>query len=364
MFFFEVSELGDEQIEVGIRNLRRIKLVIETEVSCDLLTQLGNSVCRGIVFCWVSCHTAMLSVRCVATFESVFGPSSRELWIFRVVWLVLPFVCGPLFAAALEDTAELFERGAAILLWISWAALLIALMVPRTETLTAIRIVPFAGAAAAIWAALDARNDANATTVAVGLVATGVAAAMSLRPPVTDAFADGSSYGDERRFLLSTPGPLLLGPLALVWVAIVVGAATGPLLLLAERWIIGALTLIAGWALVWFAVPIMHRLSNRWLVFVPAGMVVHDKTALREPQLFRVEDIELLGPAPLDSEEQDLTLDALGLALRVSLKEESKIIRNARGQSIDLTEITGFLVSPNRPGAVVEEARLRGYPIG
>ena len=306
----------------------------------------------------------MLSVGCVGTFDSMFGASSQELWIFRVVWLVLPFIAGPLFSAALDDTELLFQRGVSILLWAVWAGLLVALMVPRAETLTSVRIVPFAGAGAAVWAAFDARSDAGGVTIALGLVATVVAAALSLRPAVTDAFADGSSYGDERRFLLSTPGPLLLGPLALVWLAIVLGAVTGPLLLLAEHWILGAIALVAGWALVWFAVPILHRLSNRWLVFVPAGVVVHDKTALREPQLFRVEDVAAFGPAPVDSEEQDLTLDALGLALRVSLKDESKIIRNVRGPSIDLTEITGFLVSPNRPGAVVEEARLRGFPIG
>lgn len=335
-------------------------------MSCDLLAQLGNSFRRGIVlrWVWVWCHTAMLSVGCVGTFEAMFGASSRELWIFRVIWLVLPFVAGPLFSAALDDNEVLFQRGVSILLWAAWAGVLVALMVPRTETLTVIRIVPFAGGAAAVWAAFDARSDAGGTTIAVGLIATAVAAAMSLRPPVTDAFADGSSYGDERRFLLSTPGPLLLGPLALVWLAIVGGALAGPLLLLSERWIIGAIALVAGWTLTWFAVPILHRLSNRWLVFVPAGMVVHDKTALREPQLFRFEDVAAFGPAPVDTQEQDLTLDALGLALRASLKEESKIIRNVRGTSIDLTEITGFLVSPNRPGAVVEEARERGYPIG
>lgn len=306
----------------------------------------------------------MLSVGCVCTFESMFGASSRELWLFRVVWLLLPFLAGPLFAAALDDNPELFQRGVSLLLWAAWAGLLVALMVPRTETLTAIRIVPFAGAAAAVWAAFDARSDASAFTITLGLIATAAAGAMSLRPAVTDSFADGSSYGDERRFLLSTPGPLLLGPLALVWLVIVGGAVAGPLLLLAEHWILGPIALVAGWTLTWFAVPILHRLSNRWLVFVPAGVVVHDKTALREPQLFRVEDVATFGPAPVDSEEQDLTLDALGLALRVSLKEESKIIRNVRGQAIDLTEITGFLVSPNRPGAVVEEARERGYPIG
>ena len=296
--------------------------------------------------------------------ERVLGKVANvELWIFRVLWLVMPFITGPLFEAALEDTSRTFELGVGILLWVVWGAMLVAAMIPRTETLTALRIVPFAAVCASIWAAIDAGSDASTASTAAALVATTLAAAFSIRSTISDAFVDGSSYGDERRFMLGTPGPLLLGPLAIVWVVIVAGSVAGPLLLLTQRWALGAIALAVGWALVWFALPMLHRLSNRWLVFVPAGLVVHDKTALREPQLFRVEDIDAFGPAPAECEEQDLSLDALGLALRVILKEESKIIRNGRNQTIDLTAITGFIVSPNRPGAVIEEARKRNYPI-
>lgn len=314
--------------------------------------------------CGIGSHTAMLSVGCVGTFVSVFGTTSIELWILRAIWLVLPFTAGPTFAAALEDRDDPFRTGVSVLLWVVWAAMLVSLMVPRAQTLTVLRIIPLAGMIAMVWAALAANSSVGAGLVVLGVVTVVVAALLSLRSPIGDTFVDGSSYGDERRFLLGTPGPLLLGPLAIVWALLVLGAVAGPLLLLAERWIIGAVALVVGWALTWYTIPILHRLSNRWLVFVPAGMVVHDKTALREPQLFRVEDIEAFGPAPADSEQTDLSLEALGLALRVELTGESKIIRNARAESLDLVPIDGFIVSPNRPGAVVEEARKRGYPIG
>jgi hypothetical protein len=186
---------------------------------------------------------------------------------------------------------------------------------------------------------------------------------MAFRPTISDSFVDGSSYGDETRFLLTTPGPLMAGPIQVVWLVIVTGALGGPIALLDQRWMLGGISLLLGWPLAFFAVPILHRLSNRWVVFVPAGMVVHDKTALREPQLFRVDYIAGLGPAPADTDVEDLSLGGLGLALRVSLKEPSKIIRNQRSTSVDLTEIDGFVVSPNRPGAVVAEAKERGYPI-
>ena len=304
----------------------------------------------------------MLSVRCVATFSSV--NSAIETWIFRLMWLILPFTAGPLFAEALQDTERPFELGVTILLWVVWAAMLIASMVPRTETLTMLRIVPPMAAVGSVWAALSASEDASTPIVILAIVTSSLAALLSLRPAVTDTFADGSSYGDETRFLLSTPGALLLGPIQLVWLAIAGGAVAGPLFLLGQQWIIGAIVTVVGWALVYFAVPVLHRLSHRWLVFVPAGMVVHDKTALREPQLFRKEAIDALGPAPADTELEDLSLGAPGLALRAALVEPSKIIRNTTGEAIDLTEVDGFVVSPNRPGAVVAEARRRGFQIG
>ena len=149
-----------------------------------------------------------------------------------------------------------------------------------------------------------------------------------------------------------------------MWATIVAGAVAGPLLLAAQVWILGAILLVVGWGLAYYLLPVLHRLSNRWLVFVPAGVVVHDKTALREPQLFRKETIAAIGPAPAETELEDLSLSGTGLALRASLTGPSKIVRNRRGEDTELTDIDGWIVSPNRPGAVVAEARSRGFAIG
>lgn len=288
------------------------------------------------------------------------------LWAARALWLILPFTAGPLFAAALDDTDRPFQLATSIGLWAIWGVVLVALMVPRTQTLTLVRIVAPSGFVAAVWAALAAQ-DASTVTASVGLATTGLAALVALSAPVGDALVDGSSYGDESRFLLRTPGALLMGPIQLVWLAIAAGAVAGPVLLAAEQWIIGVIALVAGWALAYYAVPILHRLSERWLVFVPAGLVVHDKTALREPQLFRKETIDLFGPASVDSELEDLSLKGLGLALRAQLKEASKIIPNQRpveGEKVTVTDISGFIVSPNRPSAVMSEASSRSIAIG
>ena len=288
-----------------------------------------------------------------------------ELWVFRALWLILPFTAFPLLTRALDQGGDALRLGGTIGIWVIWAAMLIASMVPRTETLTALRVIAPAALAAVIAAVISLLDDGTVDVVLVlGIVSAGAAALLAFHPAVSDAFADGSSYGDERRFLLSTPGAILAGPIQLVWAAIALGATVGPVLLLAERWILGGIFTVIGLPLAYFAVPVLHRLSNRWLVFVPAGMVVHDKTALREPQLFRKTGITALGPAPTDTTYEDLTLNALGLALRAELIEPSKIVLNNRGQDVELTDIGGFLVSPNRPGKVIAEAKERGFVIG
>ena len=337
---------------------------------CDLLTQ-GRNTGFGIVRFCSRCHTAMLSVRCVATFSrvneqvpTIDKKSQRSLWAFRLLWLVLPFTTGPIFGEALDPTQRPFQLGVTLLLWGVWAVVLVLSMVPRTQTLTVLRIISFAGFAGLIWATIDSGDSVSVALIPLAIATMAFAAFTTISGDLGDAFVDGSSYGDETRFLLSTPGALMLGPIQLVWLVIVAGAVVGPLLLLAQQYVIGVVALIIGWALVFFAVPIVHRLSNRWLVFVPAGVVVHDKTALREPQLFRKETVAAFGPAPVGCELEDLSLGGLGLALRAELKESSKISGNSRDDSVELTDIDGFIVSPNRPGAVIAEAKRRGFDIG
>lgn len=296
--------------------------------------------------------------------------TNYDIWVLRVLWIIVPFSAGPLFSAALVDTSRSFELSVIVGLWVLWALTAVALMIPRPQTLTAIRIIIPATALASIWAAIDARNDLEfALIIVTAIASTGFATSLALRASVADVFVDGSSYGDETRFLLRTPGALLIGPIQLLWATIVAGAVAGPLFLAAQRWILGGIALVAGWGAVYALTPVLHRLSNRFLVFVPAGLVVHDKTALREPQLFRKESITALGPAPSDTELEDLSLNGSGLALRAALKEPSKVMRNSgsRGEDVneaELTDIDGFVVSPNRPGAVVAEAKERGFAIG
>ncbi len=302
----------------------------------------------------------MLSRACVATFGAV---NLVELQLLRVLWLVLPFVAGPVFEAAMDDGERSLQVGGGVLLWVVWGVLLITLMVPRTESLTVIRVGIPGALPLLFWALIAGGADAAAVFVALSTAIAAVCGSLAWRPPIGDAFVDGSSYGDERRFLLRTPGALAIGPLFVVCAVIIAGLTIGPVYLLAQRWIAGLIFVAVGFPAAWSAGKALHRLSQRWLVFVPAGVVVHDKTALREPQLFRVEDVSSFGPAPVDAADnaEDLTLGSMGLVLEAELKTTQKVILNSVGSEVETTEIDAFLVAPTRPGAVVAEALDRGF---
>ena len=281
-------------------------------------------------------------------------------WPLRASWAVLPLVVGPLLADALDPRDTTFRRGVSVALWVIWALTLVATAVPRPLTLTLVRIVVPASCVAAVWAALA--HGAH-TNTAIGIVGAVVATVCALLPTTGDAFADGASYGDERRFLLRPPGAFLLGPIEVAWAIVVAGTAGGPLLLLARQWVAGAIVTVVGLLAAWRAWRSLHALSYRWLVFVPAGFVLHDALALAEPTLFARADVVALAPAPADTKALDLTANALGLALQIDLTAPHTLgvvaPRPARQRTAQQQSVSRLMFTPTRPGAVAAEARAR-----
>jgi hypothetical protein len=266
--------------------------------------------------------------------------------------LALPLTLGPAVAHGLDGASTPVQVVAATMAWASWGAALIAVLVPRTVSLTTLRIGAPAAFAVAVW--VSARSGVDAAEV-VALTWTAVVAAVVLFvPAITDAFVDGSSYGPERRMALRVPGTLLLGPVELAWVATVAGVVAGPLLLAARAWVLGALALAVGLVGAWFGSRALHRLSRRWLVFVPVGIVLHDPVLVGEALLFTKKIVRSLGPAAKGSTATDVTGRALGLVLEVELTEATKV------RSGDADRL---LFSPARPGALLREARERGLPV-
>ena len=292
--------------------------------------------------------------------------SVRLVAIAILVWVLQPFTTGALIGDALSDASDPFRTTVSVAAWALWLVILLAMAVPRPVTLTIARLGATGGVLAALWAAWDlVRNhpDGSTTTLAIGVAAAIVAFATINLPGVGDRFVDGVSYGEEERFLLRTPGPVLLVVLAPSALVVVLGATVGPLLLADEQWVLGAILTVVGFGLAWFPLNALHRLTNRFLVFVPNGLVVHDLTQMREPVLFVKREIAGLAPAPADTTATDITAAALGLALELRLAKPTELSFVTGRTTTDNRSARSLLISPTRPAAVMNTALERGITI-
>jgi hypothetical protein len=282
-------------------------------------------------------------------------------WLVRVAWLSLPLTTGSVLADALDGRSSAVQLVFAVLAWVAWVVVVLAVLLPRPLGLTALRVAATASFGVAIWAAADVGTGGTAALAALA----GVPFVVALLPEVGRWFVNGAAYGDERRHLLRAPGALLLGPIPLAVVVLVVGALAGPLLLAAEQWVLGGIVLVLGWFLARVCFRALHQLTLRWAVLVPAGLVLKDHVTLVDPILFKRTTVEVLRPAPADTDSLDLTARSPGLAVELVLRESEPVLLVQPGRQAPKPGHTArLLFTPTRPGTLLEEARARRIPVG
>lgn len=282
-------------------------------------------------------------------------------WLMRAAWLSLPATAGAVLAEALDARSAPVAATAAVLAWGIWGAVLLALLVPRPAGAIALRLGSLAAVLAAAWSAIEV---GRATGVA-WLALTAVPAVLANLAVTGEWLVNGAAYGHERRYVLRPPAALLLGPLVLASVVAVAGLTAGPLLVAAGMHIAGAIAIAVGVPTAWLLFRALVRLAERWVVLVPAGLVVKDHIALLDPMLFRREDIESFGPAPADSDAVDLTAGTFGLALELRLRTPYQVSQVAgRAGSPQARQLDALLVTPTRPGALIADASRRRVPTG
>lgn len=294
------------------------------------------------------------------------NPGSRNFgrWATAAIWLTLPLLAGPSLGDALDPRSALFQHVATFGLWAAWAIGLVAALVPSTVSLTAIRTLAPAALLATGWAVAASPHPADATD-SVALAITSLVTVVALSAFVGDRFVNGSSYGDERRMPLRAPWSLMLGPIQLSWATAVVGIAAGPLLLATRQWVLGGVVVVIGWAAAAVCIRAMHGLAQRWLVFVPAGVVVVDRMTLTDALLVQRQRVDAISVVPADPADTstDLTAGALGPRLRIALRSPELIVpaqsRLRRAEPIAPYEVSAVLAVPSRPGWALDEARRR-----
>ncbi len=291
---------------------------------------------------------------------------ATPIWILRAVWVTLPLTAGAAAGAALGDWSDATRVTAETLLWIAWAAGLLATIAPRPETLTVLRVVAPAFFVLAVVVAFD--HAPSVVEIALALACTGAAALLASSPDIGIAAANSASYGDELRVPLRTPPALFLGPLPLARIVAVLCVAGPPLLMANGEIVLGVVAVPVAIALLYVAGRALYGLSKRWAVLVPAGFVVVDAIALANPVLFLREHVTGMGPAdpgPPPPEVTDLRVGAALGSMFVRFDEPAQLVLAARarrgGETIQTRELRVAVV---RRDGLLRDAAARRLRVG
>lgn len=272
------------------------------------------------------------------------------VWVLRGTWAALPLTAAT-FGEALSDTSRPVQIVAMVGLWAGWALCLLALLVPTAASLTVARLLVPVAVPVAVTSLLSGGSEV------LGIVALGLALAATaivLTGEVGAVFVQGSAYGAERRLPLRPPAPLVPA-LVVFWALLAAALVTGPLLLAARSWVLGGVVTVLGVLSGLLLVPRMLLLAHRWLVFVPAGLVVRDPLLLADTFMVPSSAVAHVTLAEADTEAADVTGNALGYAVEIGLRDFDKIVlapdrQNPGGRAL---HVRALLVSPTRPGRAI-----------
>ncbi len=260
-------------------------------------------------------------------------------------------------AAALGGRSRPAMVSATVACWAMWAVMLLAALVPSVAGLAALRALAPLHLVAVIvmWAAGAGTWRGLAATLAAVAAVTAIGAAESGR-----AMVQASAYGDERRFPLRIPAPLAL-PIVLswlVWAAAVVLAVIG---LGTRRWVLGTVLAAAGVALGGFLWRRWLGLARRWLVIVPAGLVIHDPVMLGETVMLPSATVRRMELARQGTGSLDLSGPASGHLLDIEAADLLTVLVR-RGRDAQAIHARSVLVAPSRPGAALAGWRQPATP--
>lgn len=283
-------------------------------------------------------------------------------WALRASWIAVGVTGASAIDAATADRSDPVATTATFGAAVVWLVGVAALAIPSVWSLTITRIVvplSIVGAVASTWG--GAGSTTAAAFVAAGLVSTALASSSE----VGHQFVGASAYGDEQRFPLRPPvGYAAVAVLA--WTVWSTAVVAGPLLLAARSWLLGAVVTALAIAAPIALVPRWHRLSRRWIVLVPAGVVLHDPLVLGETIMTKRSEIARMRLAPADTAAFDLTGPAPGHAVEVELRSTVTALvaptpERREGRAVHLT---AYLACPSRPGRLLRVARERRLPVG
>lgn len=274
------------------------------------------------------------------------------IWASRVSVVVAGFIV-PFINSSLKQMASLTGICSTVALWFLWSIALLCTLVPSSTSLTAIRLALPTLSVVVISVAVGVGMSSG---IAAALAISVLASLLVMSGEVGNSFVQLAAYGDERRYLLRCPPALLsvqilswLVWLALSYVAINAFSSDSPIL--------GAIATAFALALTIVLPPRFHRFSRRWLVAVPAGLVIHDHVVLAETAMFMHNAVAEIGSETAQSEAADLSGKCRGLGLVIALKDFDTVVFAATPKTPGGTAIhvKSLRVCPTRPGRALTE---------
>ena len=253
-------------------------------------------------------------------------------WPVRVLWIA--------FALA--------PNGFGVVAWILWAVVAIGTWIHHPISLTTIRcLAPIVVFYSVVYALSESLSSLNIAVVTCGIISL----MLMFTADYGSAHVQAGAYGNERRFLLRIPAPVVL-PTLITWALFATVLVVLENAVQSENYVLGIPLLLALIAMSWKFAPQMHRLSKRWLVRVPAGWVVHDDLMLVENLLIRSHNLTAMDFALADSEALDLSGMTRGVPIQISLREMTDVRLSQLGarllKTMDVLHVQAFLVATTR----------------
>jgi hypothetical protein len=281
-------------------------------------------------------------------FPSRLSPGARLVAITLAAWIVLGIFVP--WQSLGDDASSPVSIALVVWGWLLWIAVAIALLVPSPISATVVHAI-------SPLAVLCAALDVDAPSLFAALVALIVLHSAVLM----DYMVQGGAYGQEQRFALRTPVPFM-APAVLAWVLLVGSVLGATFFLAAQQWWIGTPLFVVGAATLGILPQRLHRLSRRWLVVVPSGVVIHDHLVLAETVMSPRNKISSVALVNEQSDSADFTGGVLGTRLAIELRDPDKIVLSKiTARTLGTTEalhVRSFHVAPRRVHAAREALNL------
>jgi hypothetical protein len=270
--------------------------------------------------------------------------------VVRVAWLLIAVIPNGQSNVLSAGTGSVLSPWLA---WALWAMVAVAVLVLHPISLVTVRsVAPLLTVESGWLVVTDSAAQSDIGAVA-GFFVLLTISAVTYSASYGAVHAQAAAYGHERRHLLRPPIAVIL-PMFVLWLmvasagAVANHAASLPISLggLSVFIVLGA-----------FALRRSVVLAQRWLVFVPAGIAVHDPLMLQDTFMVRRHNVRKVAAATHDTTAFDTTGTTWGMVLELALSHPHDVTLSPFGARIvgtlDRLHVTALLVAPSRPSAAL-----------